>query len=213
MAGIVGKAALEEKKWSLIEHWVLSVTTQPRHFAIKKRKCLQTWQENIYYYYLQEVILRKSSKAFPRIVEFSCSILLETDLRERTLTRLEWGGWGVLQRMSSFSLAVRLRDGPFSHESQWTCLNPAALPMKPELSSAYCLLCADCGRLTCWTVCPLFFFGFFLCKIKWSSPVWNRQGDNYHYICCRCGNSRPPKALSAITDRNSDRVKKNGAGQ
>lgn len=45
MDGIVGKAALEEKKLSLIEHWVLSVTTQPRHFAIKKRKCLQTWQE------------------------------------------------------------------------------------------------------------------------------------------------------------------------
>lgn len=45
MDGIVGKAALEEKKWSLIEHLVLSVTTKPRHFAIKKWKCRQTCQE------------------------------------------------------------------------------------------------------------------------------------------------------------------------
>lgn len=56
---------------------------------------------NIYYYYLQEVIFSKSSKTFPRNVEFSCSILLETDSRERTLTRLEWCGWGVLHGMSS----------------------------------------------------------------------------------------------------------------
>lgn len=201
MDGIVGKAALEEKKWSFIEHWVLSVTTQPRHFAIKKRKCLQTWQET---FIIILIINRWVWLLYSSGNRFEGTHINET--------------WMMWLRCSSRNVQFQY----CSQAKRWTFPSWKSVDLLKSCRAAnetWIVLSILSSLLRLVSVShaerfvPCFFFGIFLCKIKWSSPVWNRQGDNNHYIYCRCGNSRPPKALSAVTDRNNGRVKKNGAGQ
>lgn len=108
------------------------MTTKPRRFAIKKKKkfkCRQTRQETFII-----IIYRNSFCEKQYTISTSHLVLLLYSAGNK------FECWGDLQRKSSFSIAIRLRDGLFSHKCQWTCLNSAALPMKPELSSAYCPL-------------------------------------------------------------------------